>query len=122
MSKRYNYFIIKMTNIKPIVYLSLLIEIFSTESLNFFEKEKNLFDSEDLEICHKFSNKIQDMSSTTKNPCSSINSSLKKKQNKCCRCTANYDPLKMMKRRFPENWKKEISKLCQLMRIYQNKN
>ena len=51
------------------------------------------------------------MSQTTTNPCSSINSSLQKKQNKCCRCTANYDPLKEMKIRFPENWKKQISKL-----------
>jgi len=102
-----------MTKIKQILYLTLIIKIFSSESLSFFEKEKSIFDSEDLDKCFKYSEKIQNISPTTANPCSSINSSLELKQNKCCRCTANYDPLKEMKKYFPENvdWKKELSKM-----------
>jgi hypothetical protein len=102
-----------MANIKQILCLTLLLKIFSSENLNFSEKEKSLFDSEDIDKCFKYSEKIQNMSPTTTNPCSSINSSLELKQSKCCRCTANYDPLKEMKRYFPENadWKKELSKI-----------
>ena len=63
------------------------------------------------------------MSPTTTNPCSSINSSLELKKNKCCRGTADYDPLKEMKEYFPENvdWKKNFQKYIDLMRIYQKK-
>ena len=102
-----------MSNIKLYLYLILLLKFFSSESLNFLENGKSLFDSEDLDKCFKYSDKIQNMSPTNTNPCSSINSSLELKQNKCCRCTANYDPLKEMKSYFPENadWKKELSKL-----------
>ena len=102
-----------MANIKHFLYLSLLLIIFSSESLNSSENEKSLFESEDLDKCFKYTEKIQDISPTTTNPCSSINSSLELKTNKCCRGTADYDPLKEMKKYFPENadWKKELSKI-----------
>jgi hypothetical protein len=102
-----------MSYIKLYLYLILLLKIFSSESLNFLEDEKSLFNSEDLDKCFKYTDKIQNMSPTTTNPCSSINSSLELKENKCCRCTADYDPLKEMKKYFPENadWKKELSKI-----------
>ena len=102
-----------MANIKQILYLTLLLKIFSSESLNLLEKAKSIFNSEDIDKCFKYSEKIQNISPTTTNPCSSINSSLELKTNKCCRCTADYDPLKEMKQYFPENadWKKELSKL-----------
>ena len=98
-----------MANIKKILFLILLLKIFSSESLN----EKNIFDSDDIKTCFKYSEKIKNISPITANPCSSINSSLELKQNKCCRCTVDYDPLQEIKNYFPENedWKKQISKM-----------
>ena len=96
-----------MANIKHFLYLTLLLIIFSSEN------EKSLFESEDLDKCFKYTEKIQGKSSTTSNPCSTINSSLELETNQCCRGTADYDRLKEMKKYFPENadWKKELAKI-----------
>ena len=84
-----------MVNIKQILYLTLLL-IFSSESL----MEKGIFDTDDIKTCSKYSEKIKNISPITANPCSSINSSLELKQNKCCRYTVDYDPLQEIKKFF----------------------
>ena len=38
-----------MSNIKLYLYLTLLLNIFSSESLNFLEDEKSIFNSEDID-------------------------------------------------------------------------
>ncbi len=75
-----------MVNLKQILYLTLLLKICSSENL----KEKSIFDTDDIKTCSKYSEKINNISPITANPCSSIKSSLELKQSKCCRCTIDY--------------------------------
>lgn len=97
-----------MANIKQILYLALLLKIFSSASVN----QKAPFDSDDFEKCLKENSKnIQNMSSITTNTCTSLNSSFKRKKDKCCRITINYDTLEQIKKNFPEDWKKKASQM-----------
>ena len=68
-----------MVNIKIIFYIALLLNINLSLGI-----ELDIFDDDDFKKCN-------DQNKNNTNDCSSINPSLKFKEDKCCRITLNYD-------------------------------
>jgi hypothetical protein len=87
-----------MANIEIILYIALSLIIISSEAIVF-----------DIPIDEKDIKRCQDLSeedSITTNTCTSINSSLKSKQGKCCKFTINMDTLERFKSTYSDNWRK----------------
>ena len=80
------YLNIKMINIKPIFYIALLLNI----NLSLGAIELDILDKEDFIKC-------SDQNKNNTNDCSSINPSLKLKEDQYCRITINYDTLQKLK-------------------------
>ena len=96
-----------MSNLKLILFIALFLKInlsISEEEL----KDLNL-DKDDYIKCGSQNEKY--MSSASTNKCSSINSSLKLKEDRCCRFTMDIDVLQRIKETFPETWRKKYAEV-----------
>ena len=87
-----------MVNIKLIFNIALFLKI----NLSLSKIKLDIVDYDDLEKCN-------DQTKNNTNECSLINSSLKLKEDQCCRITINYDILQNLKDSYSENWKKMAS-------------
>ena len=96
-----------MVNIKNILYLILLLTIISSANADI----KPPFDNDDFGKCLEKNGNIQNLSSMTTKTCTSLNSSFKNENDKCCRITINYDTLKQLKQNFGEDWKKRAAQM-----------
>ena len=90
---------------KLILYIALLLKI----NLSISKEEFDFFDKDDYEKCISLNKEA--ILSTSSNKCSSINSSLKLKEDRCCKLTINIDVLQQLKNNFPENWRIKYSQL-----------
>ena len=84
-----------------IIKLILLIALLNNVNLSINLEDLDIFDLDDYKMCTENDNIIGE--------CSSINSNLKLKEDKCCDFTAYIDPLKVLKNRYHEDWKKKAS-------------
>lgn len=91
-----------MVNIKLKLFIVLFLEINLSMCANLFD----LVDGDDFRKCNEIEDEI---TSTPTNICFSVNSSLKLKEDHCCRISFNYDPLQELKSKYPEDWKKRAS-------------
>ena len=78
-----------MVNIKVIFYIALLLNINLSLGI-----ELDIFDDDDFKKCN-------DQNKNNTNDCSSINPSLKLKEDKSFRITLNYDTLQKLKDSYP---------------------
>ena len=91
-----------MVNIKLKLFIVLFLEINLSMCVDLFD----LVDRDDFKKCNEIEDEI---TSTPTNICFSVNSSLKLKEDHCCRITMNFDPLQELKSKYPEDWKKRAS-------------
>ena len=88
-----------MVNIKLIFYIALLLNINFSLGI-----ELDILDHDDFKKCH-------DLNRNDTKDCTSINPSLKLKEDQCWRFTINLDTLQKLKDNYPENWKKIASQM-----------
>ena len=107
-----------MANIKKILYLTLLLKIVYSEIVI----SDNYVDKDDAEKCFGQSREnLKNNTLVTTSTCSSVNSSFKRKNDKCCRVTISIDTLGELKKNFLKIGKEWLQIYIILMKIYQKK-